>query len=100
MAEGEVQNQSGESLEDRVFTFAAMAGAVGGAIGGTVLGAAVGTAYPIACGALGTMLGSGVTAGGWCLLVRLWSVFTRSEAGRDRFDAVGPPLATPGSSAR
>ena len=51
MAEGEVQNQSGESLEDRVFTFAAMAGAVGGAVGGTVLGAAVGTAYPIACGA-------------------------------------------------
>jgi hypothetical protein len=67
------EQTSGESGADRVLTFAAMAGAVGGAVGGAALGAAAGTAFPIAWGTLGTMLGSGSAAAGWCLLVRLWA---------------------------
>ena len=62
-----------ESLADRGLTVVAVAGAVGGAIGGAVLGADIGTAFPLACGTLGTMLGSGSAAGGWCLLTRAWA---------------------------
>ena len=65
----DVTSERGESLADRVLSFVAMAGSFGGALAGTVLGA--GTPFPIACGTLGTMLGSGSAAAAWCLLVHL-----------------------------
>jgi hypothetical protein len=88
-----------ESLADRVLPFAAMLGAVGGAIGGTVLGFGVGTAFPIMCGALGTMLGSGLIGGGWCLLARACtSRSARSEAHHEQPDgvAIGHPAPSAG----
>jgi len=82
-------SERGESLADRVLAFAAMAGAVGGAIGGAALGMEAGTAFPLVCGTLGTMLGSGLAAGGWCLLIRLWSVLsTGNETHQERDDTV------------
>lgn len=58
-----------ESFADRGLALVAMAGAVGGAITGAVLGTEAGVAFPVLCGALGTMLGSLTAAGGWCLFV-------------------------------
>ncbi|MBN9123100.1 MAG: hypothetical protein J0I06_28830 [Planctomycetes bacterium] len=62
-----------ESFADRVLSLVAMGGAVGGAVAGAALGSQIGSAFPVVCGGLGTMLGSGLIAGGWCLLVGLWT---------------------------
>jgi hypothetical protein len=80
-----------EPLADRVLSLAAMGGAVCGAVAGAALGAEIGTAFPIMCGALGTMLGSGLTAGGWCLLVGLWTGLSAGKHVRHRFDPVAEP---------
>jgi hypothetical protein len=69
-----------ESLADRVLSLVAMVGAVSGAVGGTVLGVEADIAFPVACGTLGTMLGGGLAAGGWCLLDRLWTRQADSSA--------------------
>ena len=79
-----------EPFSDQVLSLAAMGGAVAGAFAGTVLGAEAGTTFPVACGTLGTMLGSGLTATGWCLLVRVWAaLFAGGEAQHAR-----PKVAT------
>jgi hypothetical protein len=49
-----------ESFGDVGLSFTAMSGAVAGAIGGAMLGAEIGSVFPVVCGALGTMLGSGL----------------------------------------
>jgi hypothetical protein len=69
----EATSEGSESLTDRVLSFVAMAGAVVGAVAGSALGAEAGTAFPVACGTLGTMLGSGIAAGVCCILARLWT---------------------------
>ena len=61
----------GESLAERGVAPAGMCGAVAGAVAGATLGAAAGTAFLTVCGMAGTMLGSGLTAVGWCLLARM-----------------------------
>src|SRR5262245_5900036 len=61
-----------ESFGEVGLSLAAMSGAVGGAIGGALLGAEIGSLFPVVCGVLGTMLGSGLAGGAWCLLESLW----------------------------
>jgi uncharacterized membrane protein YebE (DUF533 family) len=88
MTEAKTTSERSESLADQVLAFAAMAGAMGGALAGTVLGAEVGTAFPVACGTLGTMLGSGSAAGVWYLLARLWTgLVVGGHTGRERAHA-------------
>jgi hypothetical protein len=93
-----VTSERKESLADRVLPFAAMLGAVGGAIGGAILGQAVGTAFPVVFGTLGTMLGSGLVGGGWCLLARS-PHFTKSEVPHEHSEPVAAPSITPAPSA-
>ncbi len=62
-----VSSARDESFADRGLALVAMAGAVGGAVTGAVLGTEAGAAFPVLCGALGTVLGSLTAAGGWCL---------------------------------
>lgn len=85
-----------ESFADRVLALAAMAGAVSGAIGGAVLGAEIGTACPVMCGTLGTMIGSGSTAGAWCLLAPL---FAGRASGPARPTVTNPGYSTGPSEA-
>lgn len=66
VAGAEGRRPAAESLADRGLPFAGIAGAAAGAIAGAVAGVAAGTAFPELCGALGTMLGSGIAAVGWC----------------------------------
>ena len=95
----EASSERGESLADRGLSLAAMSGAVGGALAGAVLGAEVGSAFPVLCGALGTMLGSGLAAGAWCLLTDLWnSAFVSYEAGHARDHATAQQLVSPSAS--
>jgi hypothetical protein len=99
MRTAETLNERGESLADQVLSFVAMAGAVGGAIAGAILGAEVGSAFPVLCGALGTMLGSGLAAGAWCLITDLWSgAFVSYEDGHAR-DLAAAQLVTQSASA-
>lgn len=82
-----------ESFADRMLALVAMAGAVIGGIGGTVLGADLGTAFPLAFGTLGTMIGSGAAAGGWCLLARAWEkLFTTNADHHPLPTQVGAPV--------
>ena len=88
-----------EPLADRVLPFAAMLGAVGGAVGGTALGFGTGTAFPVLFGTLGTMLGSGLAGGGWCLLARVWAhLFTGSKTPHEQSDGItiGHPAPSAG----
>ncbi len=70
------------AIEDRVLTITAMVGALIGALAGTAIGVGADCDYAIACGTVGTLLGSGlfVTFGLYGLLP-LWSawVHKRSE---------------------
>lgn len=66
--------QRDESLSDYMLSITAIGGAIIGAVGGIVLGAEFGTAFPVTYGTLGTMLGSGLFAGVWCLLDHFRSV--------------------------
>jgi hypothetical protein len=80
-----VSSARGESLAERVLSLVAVGGAVGGAIAGTALGAEADGAFPAVYGALGTMLGSGVATGTWCLITDLWNrAFVGYEAGHAR----------------
>jgi hypothetical protein len=63
--------ETGETFADRVFSAAAMLGAVGGAAAGAALGADTSDVFPALWGALGTVLGSAVAAGVGYGLVRL-----------------------------
>jgi hypothetical protein len=101
MLRGEVRKK-GESLADWGLALTVMPGAVVGALVGAVLGSGAGTAVPLVCGTLGTMLGSGLAAGVWLLLVRVWGWFTATETGSDRgaWDRTGEPTAVPTESAR
>lgn len=100
MATAETSNERGEPLADQVMPFVAMAGAVSGAIAGAVLGAEADSAFPVLCGALGTMLGSGLAAGAWCLFTDLWnSAFVGYEAGHARDHATAQRLVTQSASA-
>jgi hypothetical protein len=93
LAHDPVDAAQGESLADRGLPLVAMVGAVGGAIGGAALGAEIGTAFPLAFGTLGTMLGSGAAAGGWCLLTRAWArLFTTNTI---RHPIHSGPVAAP-----
>ncbi len=75
----------GEAFADRVLSVMAMTGAVVGGVAGTALGAEAGTAFPVACGTLGTMLGSGLAASGWWVFAQLWvTLRTFSEVRRAR----------------
>ena len=88
-----------ESFANRAVAFVAMAGAVGGAIAGAALGAASGAAVPVIWGGFGTMLGSGLTAGAWCLFTDLWSsTFVGYEAGHARDHATAQQSVTPSAS--
>lgn len=70
-----------ESFGEAALSFAAIVGAMGGAVGGAALGAEIGSVFPVVCGTLGTMLGSGLLAGLWCLLERAWPKrFAKSES--------------------
>ena len=60
-----------ESLADRGLAPAGMGGGVAGAVAGAALGAAAGGFFPALCGMLGTVLGSGLAAFGWCLIARM-----------------------------
>lgn len=81
----EVSSERGESFADHALSLVAMTGAVGGALAGAALGADVGGAFPVLCGGVGTILGSGLAAGAWCLLTDLWtSAFVGYEAGHIR----------------
>jgi hypothetical protein len=96
----EAPSERGEPLVDRVLSIVAMVGGAGGATAGVVLGAEADTAFPVACGTLGTMLGSGLAAGGWCLLVRLWKVlFPRNKTRYKQNRAARPNPITPAPSA-
>jgi hypothetical protein len=61
----QVPGGRGESLADRAFAVAAMAGALAGAVGGVVLAAGWGAAFPAACGSAGAVLGGALAAGCW-----------------------------------
>jgi hypothetical protein len=89
-----------ESLVDSLLTIVAMVGAVGGAILGAALGAAVGTAFPLAWGTLGTMLGSGLAAGGWCLLAHFWARGSTQEWASDCDQEARTQPVSPSPSAR
>lgn len=98
-ARAETASGGGESLADRLLTFVAMGGAVAGAVAGAGVGAEIGSAFPVACGGLGTMLGSGFAAGMWCLFADLWSNgFVGYEDGHVR-DHAAAEQVNPSSSA-
>lgn len=70
------------AMEDRILTIAAMAGALIGALAGTAIGVWADCDYAIACGTVGTLVGSGLfVALGLYGLLPLWSawVHKRSE---------------------
>ena len=71
-----------ESVADQVLACAAIIGALSGAVCGTVLGARIETEFPIAWGMFGTMLGSGLFAGGWCRLARFWAGHENRDTAR------------------
>lgn len=71
VAEVDAETCPGESLAERGLAPAGMGGALVGAVAGAALGAAAGSAFPVVCGMLGTMFGSGLAAVAWCRLARL-----------------------------
>jgi phage tail tape-measure protein len=84
-----------ESFASQALAFVAMAGAVAGALAGAVLGAEVGSAFPVLWGGTGTMLGSGLTAGAWCLFTDLWNnEFVGYETGHARAQQSVTPSAS------
>jgi hypothetical protein len=90
----------GESFGNWGLSLAAMSGAVAGAVGGMALGAEFGTAIPLVWGTLGTMLGSGLLAGGWCLLASLWPVRrAHAEVQHERDQATEPTAISPAPTA-
>lgn len=89
-----------ETLTDRLMAFTAMGGAVVGALAGTVLGTEAGGAFPAVCGALGTMLGSGLAAGAWCAVADLCrNLFVRHEDGHARARAAAEQRFVPAPGA-